>query len=120
MITLYHYTNIEGRLGIANSGYIQQSGGGRDAAFGNGVYLTSIPPTASKVKIVANNWGSQQEQQLVQVVMGGKVDFAVEINIPINQVEKCRDSRGRDIYLYRGTIFLNNFTHRFVVVEGNT
>ena len=115
-ITLYHYTNIEGRLGIAQTGCINPSGGGRDAVFGEGVYLTSIPPTESKIKIVANNWGSQQEQQLIKVVKEGRVDFVVEIQIPTHLVTKCQTSDGRDIYLYKGTLYLNQFVHQFKVV----
>jgi len=101
-ITLYHYTNIEGRLGIAETGCIKQSGGGHDAAYGNGVYLTSLPPSESKVKIVANNWGSKQEQQLRQVVSNGKVDFAVAITFSRFDVnlQKCENRSGRDIYIY--------------------
>ena len=45
MVVLYHYTNEKAARSIQRSGILKQSTDSeRDAAFGNGVYLTSIRP----------------------------------------------------------------------------
>ena len=117
-ITLYHYTNIEGIRGISSSGFIEESGGGRDANFGEGVYLTSLKPTESKIKIVANNWGNKEERKLERAVQEGRVDFAVEIEIPRSDpnLKKCDTSSRRKVYLYEARIYLADFEFTFVVV----
>ncbi len=57
MVYLFHYTDKNGALGIAKSERINISKDTtRDAAFGVGVYLTSIAPTVGKKKILKNNY----------------------------------------------------------------
>jgi len=118
-ITLYHYTNIDGIRGIAGSGYIEISeAGGKDANFGEGVYFTTLRPTESKLKIVANNWGSKQERQLEKAVREGRVNYVVEVKIPRNDpyLKKCNTHSRRKIYLYKDRIDLDDFEHEFQVV----
>ena|SRR6218665_1773992 len=58
-ITLYHYTTKAGKEGIRDSGVIyesKKSGAKDDARFGNGVYLTSLPPSDGKIRLALNNW----------------------------------------------------------------
>ncbi len=48
-ITLYHYTNCEGMVGIMSSGRIRSSIDlNRDAVLGRGVYFCDLPPSGNK------------------------------------------------------------------------
>jgi len=65
-ITLYHYTNRAGARGIMTSGVINQSTGPRDAAFGPGVYATTLPPSSSKCAIAENNYDNRMSKSFVE------------------------------------------------------
>ncbi len=63
-IILYHYTTKEGKEGIRVSGVIYESKKTEakdDARFGDGVYLTSLPPTSGKIQIALNNYDGSVE-----------------------------------------------------------
>lgn len=61
-ITLYHYTTKVARDRIFKSGNptihasTKKSGTTDDARFGDGVYLTSLPPSDGKIDLALNNW----------------------------------------------------------------
>jgi len=55
----YHYTTPEAAKKIIRSGVIKKSSyeaQNGDAAFGDGVYLTQVPPTAPRQWIAFNNY----------------------------------------------------------------
>jgi len=94
-----------------DSGCIKQSTKAKgDAVFGNGVYLTSIPPDAPKSKIVQNNWDGMRNVER----LGAKKTQAC-IKVPkawIPGVTKQQDKLGRDIWLYPGDINLYKMVKR--------
>ena len=54
---LYHYTSDKGHRGILSEKMIRASGDdGRDARYGEGVYLTSLDPSNDIRTIAKNNW----------------------------------------------------------------
>lgn|SRR6218665_875495 len=76
-ITLYHYTTEEGQKGILESGVINQSdasGPKDDAFYGDGVYLTSIPPSEGKVDIAFNNYDSSERNVANKIESGKSTD----------------------------------------------
>jgi len=60
MEVYYHYTNPQAANAIIRSGVIKKSStkakGRDDAVYGEGVYLTRIPPDYPKFWIALNNW----------------------------------------------------------------
>jgi hypothetical protein len=58
MTILYHYTSLDGIEGIRRAGVIRSSDFKKgDAAWGRGVYLTSLPPSTKVQDLMLNNWG---------------------------------------------------------------
>lgn len=56
---LYHYTDTKGKTAIEKTEKILQSKRDSrrdDAMYGDGVYLTSIPPTSTTAEILGNNY----------------------------------------------------------------
>jgi len=68
-ITLYHYTDTAGARGIMTSGVIEKSTGRRDAAFGRGVYATTLPPSSSKCALAGNNYDNRTNKSFVEDVV---------------------------------------------------
>jgi len=66
----YHYTDAKGAKGIKESGVIKGSSRQRgDAAFGDGAYFTTRPPTDSKFDIAENNWDMRTNRGVVQDIV---------------------------------------------------
>jgi len=104
LLALYHYTNQDAARAIAYSCVIYRSSGGGDAAFGKGVYLTSIGMDAPAGYVANNNW---DDQELPYIMMQeGRTNYAVKITFYRGWVAK--QNTHRDIYLYRGDLNLNN------------
>lgn len=126
-ITLYHYTSNAGAQGIQSSKRIsasqQQAGGGGDAFFGSGVYLTSIAPhDTTQLKILLNNWdGPHTPSALEKIIVANtgkqltkKIEKVVVVKLPRGLAKKVPDER--DIYLVEGDIDLTKY--EFSVVDG--
>ena len=116
MIKLFHYTSEAGAEAITSSGFIKGSTGKlADAVYGDGVYLTSLDFNQhSKSKIAANNYDDATlfwESQL----QNGKVDKAICIYIPEDEVKKQPDAR--DIWLYKGDLYLKKYKHEILSVD---
>lgn len=68
--TYYHYTDEKGAEGIKESGVIKKSSIDRgDAVFGDGTYLTRVPPTTSKYDIAVNNYDTRTEERVVERIV---------------------------------------------------
>ena len=94
-ITLYHYTTTQGYEAIMKSQMIQMSTDGRqDAAFGEGVYLKSLPPNGSytQVQIAQNNYNGAYQYNIE------KTKFCLGFAIPAGEVKDYSKS-GRDAWL---------------------
>ena len=112
MVLLYHYTDSESLQAIIDQGRIRKSvslntDGRRfrgDAAYGEGVYLTSIRPTTNKYHIMLNNYDGQQSFRQMLRTYGNRVQCCIEIDsnkIPgVEQVSY--GDQDRDVWLYRG------------------
>jgi hypothetical protein len=108
MVLLYHYTDLASMKAIVDSGCIRQSGSTfndgrvrRDAAYGQGVYLTSLPPTTPKHVLILNNYdGSSNLQQIIRAY-GNRVQCCFEFDSDdiTPAVEKVGSDR--DVWLYR-------------------
>jgi len=65
--TYYHYTDDAGAKGIAQSGVIKKSTRDRgDAAFGDGTYVTTMPPSRPKRDIIENNYDNRTNRGWVE------------------------------------------------------
>ena len=101
--TYYHYTDKDSANEIISSGRIMQSTDTRnDAVFGQGTYMTRIPPDTSKSAIAMNNYDGQRGYHF-QKVNAGKTDVAIELKLPIAKVQNCSGD-GRDIHRYPGNV----------------
>ncbi|KAL3865440.1 hypothetical protein ACJMK2_042830 [Sinanodonta woodiana] len=97
---LFHHTDLDGYKGICRDGKIKESlSDGADAAFGQGVYLTSLGPEWSANEVIINNWGDAQVG-ISQYV--SKVQFIIQVSVQEQNVIKAPD--GRDIYIHKGEI----------------
>lgn len=101
--TVFHHTSPEGVKAIHQSGYIMQSQKGNgDAYFGDGTYVTKMGPDMPKDEVAKNNFDGRSQRWETHRDMG-KVDVALEINIPQNKVT-CVPASGRDVWKVDGNI----------------
>lgn len=113
-ITLYHYTDTDGKNGIKRSKRINMSSRKGDMRYGRGVYLTSIhPSSASKADIAANNYDGRSNAPAYRRMEAGRVDSYVEIEFDLNNPYLEEVLSERDVYLYKKDIVLSNFVHDF-------
>ena len=87
----YHYTDMLDE--IIASGELWGSVGPGDAAFGEGVYFTGLPPSKGQKQIVYNNWRGIWENHADAGKMSGVIDF-----------EAVGDADDRDVILYNRSI----------------
>lgn len=105
---LNHYTSIEGLAKIQKSGVILPSeasaaGGGDDAAYGSGVYLTRLDKQLDGATAVAqNNWGTTQSE---------KMGAVIEVELPVDKVVNVGEKDGRDVFLHSEPIELTRDNH---------
>ncbi|KAK7095435.1 hypothetical protein V1264_006839 [Littorina saxatilis] len=101
---VYHYTSNDGLKAIEKSGFIEESSLVRadDAAFGTGVYLTTLTPEQGRQRIASNNYGSDLAHKMEQQ---GRVECAIKLLIPRNMLDKAKSDR--DVWIHRGRVFLN-------------
>ena len=105
---LYHYTDVSGAAEIERTKVIRCSRRGqqRDGIFGEGVYLTSLNPRDhDKEEIAKNNWNEGWRGKL------DKTDYYIEIEISPSDrdLSKVDSGDGRDVYIYKSDIHLDDF-----------
>lgn len=102
--TLFHFTDEDSANKIVEDGVILQSKTGhgmRDAAFGEGVYATSLHPNEHTVSQIANNnWddGTLPQQKIEQ----GKMDVALQFQVTDKRVTKADSDRS--VYVVEGDV----------------
>ena len=91
-IAYYWFTRDTGKI-------LMSSGGAkRGAAFGDGVYLTSLSPeNRTKMELAKNNYDGLAVKQ----EEAGRIDYWFEFNLPVEVVSEC--STVRDVWLYPGS-----------------
>ncbi|CAG7707203.1 unnamed protein product [Allacma fusca] len=113
MVIIYHYTSASNAIKIENSGVIYQSTS--PAAYGKGVYLTSLSPSNKTDTIALNNHTRSQlgEQQREKYAKKAEVGFEFDSDeIGATQI---RSTRGRDIWVVHDKdIILGNCAWRKV------
>ena len=107
-MNLYHYTDASGHAEIKRTNVIRRSQRGqqRDGIFGDGVYLTSLDPhDHNKEEIARNNWNNGWRANL------GKSDYYIEIEMSSldRDLLEANNSDGRDVYIYKSDIDLDDF-----------
>ena len=89
MVRVYHYTSKAGAEAIERTklilGSAKTASGGGDAHFGNGVYVTDLPPDkVTKDDLVLNNYDDNDPAALKinRELHGHKVEWVVVIELP--------------------------------------
>ncbi|KAJ4436534.1 hypothetical protein ANN_16565 [Periplaneta americana] len=116
MVKLYHYTSAEGCSGILSEGVIRSSKDrARDVYMGEGVYLTSLPPSTDNWKLLKNNWDGSESTLLDKL---NRLDFYIEFDS--TDLPSARKDKGkRDIWLVPHDIDLREVPHKTRVRGGN-
>ena len=70
-----------------------------------GVYLTTCGPSKSPNEILKAIYNQQGQESLPLI------EYVVEVEIPKNEVKKIHET-SRPIYLYKGKLDLNNYSHK--------
>ncbi|XP_060581726.1 uncharacterized protein LOC132738277 [Ruditapes philippinarum] len=104
-IVLYHHTDSDSAALIIKHGYIKKSGGGRDAVYGDGVYLTEIGPSSSRSIVAKNNY-DDKKRGWEKKIEEGKTEVAIKIKIKRSKVKLCPGNR--NVYLYKGDLYLSD------------
>ena len=91
MVTVYHYTSKEGAEAIEDTKLIRGSTG-VNALFGDGVYVTDLPPDdkATKIDILLNNYddgGDKKAVKALKKAAGHLVKRVVVMDLPNGWVE---------------------------------
>ena len=72
-----------------------------------GVYFTAMSPSEGKEEIKQNNWDDNWSQ-----ISDTKVEAAVKVSIPTDEVEKHTTNSGREIYMKPGDVDLREYPHK--------
>ena len=105
MMWLYHYTSEQCLTSIVQSKTIRPSPKGK---FGSGVYFSRLSPKDLPLEMLAENlFGAGGPARLCK----GRLKCYIEIFVKNHGkgFEKCQDKRGRDIFIYRGEMYLRYF-----------
>ncbi len=118
MVYLFHYTDINGARGIVKSKRINISKDTtKDAAFGVGVYLTSIAPTVGKKEILKNNYDNAIDGTKIEKYLLTKVQFYFRFDsADLSGVEK-KAGTDRDVWLYPNDIDLDSVSYELGATE---
>ena len=81
--TLYHYTDVDGVIGVLSNKKILKSTASTDAIYGEGIYLTARTPVKGKCNIPTNIRTDNLHDEMVGL---GLIDFEIEVVIKRNQV----------------------------------
>ncbi|XP_070185117.1 uncharacterized protein [Littorina saxatilis] len=76
--------------------------------FGRGVYFSSKHPREGQGIIAQNNWTTNGGRY----IKNGKVDIAIEVELPPDKVTEVGKTSGRDILLHNGPVKLNQYRWR--------
>ncbi|CAG7717035.1 unnamed protein product [Allacma fusca] len=100
MVIIYHYTTTSNAIKIENSGVIYQSKSPtKNAAYGKGVYLTSLSPSNKTDTIALNNHTSTQLGEQQRKKNAKKAEVAFEFDSEEIGATQIRSTRGRDIWV---------------------
>lgn len=117
---LYHYTDYTGMCSIVGESYIRKScpvqtnTGTGGAWYGEGVYLTAVPPSAPDNVILMNNWnddGLNTPNSAWNAAKAARLQYCFVISsmsLTPWALEKVRDYKGRNIWVYRCDITLGD------------
>lgn len=116
-MSVYHYTDLDGAAGIMRTRKIRMSTGGKgDAFFGQGVYLTEVPPDVDRSILIRNNW--DDGRRLLHTAKN-RVDFFFKFDrSDLPGIQKCpTKSRGRNIWVNHHEIDLEYVEFEFGQTE---
>ncbi len=115
MVYLYHYTDKNGALGIVKSNRINSSKSTKtDAVFGNGVYLTSMPPTAGKKNILKNNYDDAIDSTKIELT---KVKYYFRFDSTELSGVKKEPNTKRDVWRYPNDIDLESVSYELGTID---
>ncbi|XP_060073511.1 uncharacterized protein LOC132553297 [Ylistrum balloti] len=119
--TYFHHTDVESAEAILQTGVIRQSrGGGGDAVYGDGTYLTRLGPKRSAGEIARNNWDGLAGRYWETMEGAGRTDATIAIEMPAHEAQKVeRLPDRRDIHLYPGDLSLHNKNPRIYIRDQN-
>jgi len=110
-LIFYHYTSQEAATEIMLSGEILPSEASNgDAAFGDGVYLTTMEPQYGAQAVIKNNWGGA-------VVSMEKLEVFFEIQMPSTKAVWANVER--DILVHEGVLKLRDYKWILKDWDGN-
>ena len=109
-ITLYHFTSMEGRVGITKTKLIKGSTKeGGDAHFGDGVYFTDMSPEEfTQTEVSMNNFCYPNAKR--------KLAFCIIVTMFKNLAHLCNADKRR-VFLHPGDVNLNDKRYEFRIVE---
>ena len=108
----YHYTSEDAAKDICLEGKILPSFlGSGDAAYGNGVYLTTLEPRLGKETVKKNNWNGSDRG------INKKVDAYFEILMSSSNVRRVKDKR--DIQVPNGVLKLADYKWSLLIGMGS-
>ena len=97
----YHCTSKEKAEAIVGCGKILPSSAASGVAvYGDGVYLTTLPPSQDKRTVMNNNWDGVAPSW-------EKLEAYFEIKMPSSSIAKVGGKR--DIYVHKGALQLNHY-----------
>eukprot|EP00745_Piridium_sociabile_P010097 TRINITY_DN17038_c1_g2_i5.p1 TRINITY_DN17038_c1_g2~~TRINITY_DN17038_c1_g2_i5.p1 ORF type:complete len:114 (+),score=27.05 TRINITY_DN17038_c1_g2_i5:129-470(+) len=99
--TVYHYTDQKGKEAIEKTGEIKPSKGG---IAGEGVYVTTMSPSEGRKAVSENNWPGGANAQESK----GKADHAIKVQIPVSELTKPKEAKGRDVLVHDGPVKLDD------------
>ena len=103
---LYHYTDAASASAIGRSGTIRQSVGPGDCSLGEGVYMTSKPPSKSSAHLLANNYGSSSSSS------SSKSRVEAYVRVDADRVAhsggRGKAKLGRDVFVVGGDVKLSS------------
>ncbi|GAB6032679.1 hypothetical protein CHUAL_011555 [Chamberlinius hualienensis] len=112
---LFHYTSSVGARAIFNEKVIKASVDQRYAHYGQGVYLTALPPVVGRYVIFNNNFGNSHNPALYN-----KTSHFFRIHArDLPNVVQCQISDGKSVYLHKGPINLSNIPWSYGPVINN-
>ena len=93
---IYHYTSEESLIEMGRTGLIYPSSSLGDAAFGDGLYGTSLPPLTSTEILLCNNYDGS-----ITMTSPAKTSCYLKFDRKKNCFQQCPTFNDRIIYLYR-------------------
>ena len=77
----------------------------------SGVYFTSLDPNRDPKELLYNNYDDRGQVGRSKRLWA-KLDWVVEVEMDVNEVEKAETPPNRDVYLYKGNVNLKNYQYR--------